>query len=300
MAVHALDAGNPDWTRSPGCEINAIGVGSARSLPEESKTRQAFETLQGAFGAGEATPTVILVRSANGNGAFDPDTLAGVYRLVTTLRQDPRVARVDSLVTVAEGVVPNISEAQFRAITRQQYEADPRAGRILPSLINTARGADTHAILVISREDELNADSIELVKDLRASIIPSVPQLNAVSFDNRCPSTEPTVCSGVYVTGDTALKLDYRDELLNQFPQLVAIVLVLTYVILLLFFHSLILPLKAILMNVASILASYGVLVLVFQHGFGENLLNFEHESRLFHVFTSDPVLDSLRSEYRL
>src|SRR5206468_770288 len=39
--------------------------------------------------------------------------------------------------------------------------------------------------------------------------------------------------------------------------------------------------LKAILMNVVSILASYGVLVLVFQHGFGEKLLNFEHLGRL-------------------
>ncbi|MFN0071958.1 MAG: MMPL family transporter [Chloroflexota bacterium] len=286
----------------PAREINAIGVGSAKSLPTESKTRQAFETLVTAFGAGEATPTLILVRAPTPNGAFEPATLEGVYQLVKTLQADNRVARVDSLVGLAENFVPNISEQQFKSITREQYESDPRGQRVLTGIVNTRRSADTHMLVVMSKQDELGADSISLVKDIRDKFIPSVRALNTPTFDERCSSREPVICSGVFVSGDTALTLDYRNELLSQFPQLVIMVLVVTYVVLLLFFHSLILPLKAILMNVASILASYGVLVLVFQYGFGENILDFEHQSRMsmFSPVILFSILFGLSTDYEV
>ena len=53
-------------------------------------------------------------------------------------------------------------------------------------------------------------------------------------------------------------------------------VMALTFLILMMFFQSVFLPLKAILMNLASILATYGVLVLIFQHGWGSSLLGFD------------------------
>jgi RND superfamily putative drug exporter len=70
--------------------------------------------------------------------------------------------------------------------------------------------------------------------------------------------------------------MDFSDKLYDRFPYLVAIVLLLTFVILMMFFQSVFLPLKAILMNLASILATYGVLVLIFQHGWGADLFRFE------------------------
>src|SRR5204862_2019513 len=131
----------------------------------------------------------------------------------------------------------------------------------LPSLVNVNGKSDTHSISVISKEDELGADSINLVKDLREKIIPSIPGLRGDSWVDRCTDREPITCTGIFVAGETALTLDYRDALLDQFPMLVGLVLLVTYLVLLLFFHSLILPLKAILLNVIAILASYGVLV---------------------------------------
>ena len=75
-----------------------------------------------------------------------------------------------------------------------------------------------------------------------------------------------------------------------------------TYVVLLLFFHSLILPLKAILMNVIAIVASYGVLVLVFQHGVGEGILGFEHVDRLsmFSPVILFSILFGLSTDYEV
>ena len=66
------------------------------------------------------------------------------------------------------------------------------------------------------------------------------------------------------------------------------IVAVTTYIVLLLFFRSLLLPLKAILMNTLSILASYGMLVVIFQDGFLHQLLNF---TPLGFVEASSPIL---------
>ena len=286
----------------PARELNAIGVGSAGSLPEESKTRQAFDALVTAFGAGEATPTQILVKSPRENGAWEPATLEGVYQLVKKIGADPRVERVESLVDLAEGSTPNITEDQFKSLTQEQFQNDPKAKPLLSSFVNVDRASDTQAIVVVSKQDELGADSISLVKDLRGTIIPSIPALNSLTFKNVCTDNEPIVCTGVYVSGDTPLTLDYRDALLNQFPLLVGLVLLVTYVVLLLFFHSLILPLKAILMNVASILASYGVLVLVFQHGVGEKLLGFEHQGRLsmFSPVILFSILFGLSTDYEV
>ena len=83
------------------------------------------------------------------------------------------------------------------------------------------------------------------------------------------------------VTGQSALTLDYRDELFGQFPKLVGLVLLVTYFVLLMFFHSLILPLKAILMNLLGISASYGFMVMVFEWGILDDVLGFEHLGRL-------------------
>ena len=283
-------------------ELNAIGTGSARTMPEESKSRQAFEALVAGFGEGEATPIPILIKSSRENGAWDPTTLEGVYQLTKQLEADPRVERVESLVTLANRVVPNISEAQFKTLTREHLQGDPRATGFLPNLVNVDRSSNSHAVRVVSKQDELGADSINLVKDIREDIIPSIPAFDNPALRDRCTDREPAVCTGVYVAGETALTLDYRDELLNQFPQLVGLVLVVTYVVLLLFFHSLIMPLKAILMNIAAILASYGVLVLVFQHGVGEKLLGFEHLDRLsmFSPVILFSILFGLSTDYEV
>jgi RND superfamily putative drug exporter len=66
------------------------------------------------------------------------------------------------------------------------------------------------------------------------------------------------------------------------------LVAITTYIVLLLFFRSLVLPLKAILMNTLSILASYGMLVIIFQDGFLHSMLGF---TPLGFVEASSPIL---------
>ncbi len=77
------------------------------------------------------------------------------------------------------------------------------------------------------------------------------------------------------VTGLTAGTKDFNDELKARAPFVFAFVLGLAFLLLLGTFRSVVIPLKAILLNLLAVGASYGILVLVFQHGFGGPLLGF-------------------------
>ena len=78
------------------------------------------------------------------------------------------------------------------------------------------------------------------------------------------------------VGGDTAMTKDYNDMVKANAPIVFLFVLGLAFMLLLVTFRSLVIPVKAIVLNLLSVGAAYGVLVLVFQDGHGEKLLGFE------------------------
>jgi RND superfamily putative drug exporter len=80
----------------------------------------------------------------------------------------------------------------------------------------------------------------------------------------------------VNVTGNTASSKDFNDQMQGSAPLVFAFVLAMAFLLLLVTFRSIVIPIKAIVLNLLSVGASYGVLVLVFQHGWGESLLGFE------------------------
>lgn len=79
--------------------------------------------------------------------------------------------------------------------------------------------------------------------------------------------------ANVHVGGITASFDDLADLLQSRLPLFIGIVLLLSFVLLLLVFRSILVPLKAVIMNLLSIGAAYGVLVAVFQWGYGSSLL---------------------------
>jgi uncharacterized membrane protein YdfJ with MMPL/SSD domain len=95
--------------------------------------------------------------------------------------------------------------------------------------------------------------------------------------DNIIPSTIGNV-SGVQadVTGMTAGSKDFNDSMKSHLPIVFAFVLGLAFLLLLVTFRSIVVPIKAILLNMLSVGAAYGILTLVFQDGHGEKLLGFE------------------------
>ncbi|MER6345085.1 MMPL family transporter [Streptomyces sp. NPDC001595] len=96
-------------------------------------------------------------------------------------------------------------------------------------------------------------------------------------FDTLTDHTLPAALAGTgataHLTGTTAGQLEFRDTVTERLPLIIAIVLVAAFVLLTVVFRSLVIPLKAVLLNLLTTGASYGVLVAVFQWGWGGHLL---------------------------
>jgi RND superfamily putative drug exporter len=104
--------------------------------------------------------------------------------------------------------------------------------------------------------------SIDAVNQLRDDVIPAT--IGAVDH------------AQVDVTGDAAKSIDEDAQMAHSLPIVFGFVLTLTFLLMLVTFRSIVIPLGTIVLNMLSVGAAYGVLVLVFQHGLGESLLGFE------------------------
>ena len=104
--------------------------------------------------------------------------------------------------------------------------------------------------------------SVAALETLRNDLLPqTVGQVDGVEYA---------------VTGQTANSQDFNAAQTKSMPLVFGFVLLFAFVLLLVSFRSIVIALKAILLNLLSVAAAYGVLVAVFQWGWGENLLNFE------------------------
>ena len=80
----------------------------------------------------------------------------------------------------------------------------------------------------------------------------------------------------VFVAGDTAESIDFRDRMYSSAYYVFAFVLGLSFLLLLVMFRSIVIPLKALVLNLLSVGAVYGILVMVFQWGWGISILGSE------------------------
>ncbi|HSP74173.1 MAG TPA: MMPL family transporter, partial [Gaiellaceae bacterium] len=133
------------------------------------------------------------------------------------------------------------------------------SGKRKPFVDPTGRYARVYAV---GRHEYGEPVSRQLVHRIRESLVPAA----------RFPAG-----TRVYAGGAPPQGVDFLDRTYGAFPWLIAGVLVLTYLVLLRAFRSLLLPLKAVLLNVLSVAATYGILVVVFRWGVGADLLGLYH-----------------------
>jgi RND superfamily putative drug exporter len=95
------------------------------------------------------------------------------------------------------------------------------------------------------------------------------------------PATIGKTDARAQVTGTTAQSKDFNDLMKSKAPIVFAFVLAMAFLLLMVTFRSIVIPIKAIVLNLLSVGAAYGVLVLVFQHGVGESLLGFESTGQI-------------------
>jgi uncharacterized membrane protein YdfJ with MMPL/SSD domain len=228
-------------------------------------------------------------------------------RIARAVMRRPMVSLVASAALLLAAAVPVLGLRLSGPGIRSLPDSAPSKQGFIA--LQRAFGAGTVDSVKIAVEGEvtkepLRGDVKRLVADLRASPEFRFPQVTT-SPDKRLVLVEalpvgdsrdrstlsavkelrsvevPKVFAGtganVRVTGETAEEIDYTALMDFWLPRIIAFVLCLSFVLLTIAFRSVVLALKAILLNLLSVGAAYGLLVLVFQEGHGNDLLGFHH-----------------------
>ena len=215
--------------------------GDNRGTPLTTEATRGLHVLETTLGAGALAPHQIVVDTRVAGGVQDPRVRAAEARLVAQLRRDPAIQ--PPTIAAPALVSP--------AIAREASLVD-RAGRVLQ-------------VRAAGRTDSGTQQAMDLVRRIRDRYIP------ASGFPSR---------ADVLVTGAPAFGVDFIAKAYGVFPWLVLAVLVVTYLVLLRAFRSVVLPAKAVVMNLLSVGATYGVLVVAFQHGWGRGV-GFDHTPQI-------------------
>jgi RND superfamily putative drug exporter len=226
-----------------------LGAPDASILPTDVQSRRGFDLLRAHWGDGELAPLLLVVQTTDGSSPLRSDHVQALADFVRRVEAHPSVARVASAVSLD----PRITPEQYALIYGDVARIGDAYGEIAAQ--NTVR-QDVFVAQVTSRFGQTDDRSKDLVRAIRATPMPAGLRL--------------------LVGGGTAGVLDYTDRLYDQFPRAAIIVVLAIYFVLLRTFGSVVIPLKAVVMNVLSILASYGALVVIFQEGALADVLHFQ------------------------
>jgi RND superfamily putative drug exporter len=238
-----------------------FGAPDATILPTDVQSRAGYDLLQAHWGAGELSPLLLVFQTTDGSSPLRPDHVLALATFMRRVTADPAVQRAESMVDLD----PRITPEQYGVIYADPEHIADAYGQIAS---RASVRADTMVANVTSRFGQTDDRSKQLVRAIRA--------------------TPPPDGFRLLVGGGTAGVIDYADRLYQQFPRAALVVVLAIYLVLLRTFGSVVLPLKAVAMNVLSILASYGALVVIFQEGALSNLL---HLQPLGYVEASLPIL---------
>ncbi|MBN2622373.1 MAG: MMPL family transporter [Acidimicrobiales bacterium] len=141
----------------------------------------------------------------------------------------------------------------------QGLAADPAVAVVAPPEVNDA--GDAAIVTVVPTDAPQDEATTELVHRLRDDVVPAA--LDGTG-------------SEAYIGGLTAVFIDLSDKVASRLPVFIAAVVGLSFLLLMAVFRSVLVPLKAALMNLLSIGAAYGVVVAVFQWGWGRSLIGLD------------------------
>jgi RND superfamily putative drug exporter len=218
-------------------------MAGASALPEGADARLVAELLDSdRFPPEAAEPIQVFARLPE--PALSAQGLDRIEAYVAKLRTQPNVKRVYAVVGGERSAPKEMLRASL---------AGPEAPRVRQSLTQVVRDRDTVIRVGLSVEPT-SAQAEQTVRAIRA--------------------LKPAAMK-VYVTSPAARVRDLKHALFARLPWALGLIGLSTFVVLFMAFGSLVMPIKAILMNVLSLTASFGALVFIFQEGRFERLLDF-------------------------
>jgi uncharacterized membrane protein YdfJ with MMPL/SSD domain len=184
-------------------------------------------------------------------------------RSIAVVRTYDKVQTAFPGEAIAAQVVVKSPDVRTGAVRDAIGELKRRAlasGQMFQPIEVDVNGAGTVALVSIPiAGNGDNSASNEALDTLRDDLVPAT--VGAL----------PNATTGV--GGNTAISRDFRQQFKQRTPLVFAFVFALTFILLLLAFRSLVIAVKAIMLNALSVAAAYGILVLVFQDGFGRGLV---------------------------
>jgi uncharacterized membrane protein YdfJ with MMPL/SSD domain len=153
------------------------------------------------------------------------------------------------------------SAATTRAIAALERQAIATGQFSTPTNVDYSPDGTIALVSIAMQGEGVDAKAVEALQTLRKTVIPAT----VGTLDG----------ADVGVTGPTASEHDANAQMNHAAPVVFAFVLTLAFLLMLLTFRSIAIAIKAVLLNLLSVAAAYGALVLVFQHGWGKGLLGF-------------------------
>lgn len=232
-----------------GLPFRAIRLGTAdlTILPADTESRRGEELRRDAFPGAKDQPIVVVLDYGDGSPT-SARHVGRLYDLSRWLATRPGVTRVDSIVDLD----PRLGREQYERLAALPPEARPPG-------IQAAYGqmVGPHVTL-LPVHTSFGAESDE-ARAMVGTIRDAHPPVGAI----------------VLVSGQTAFDVDFIGAVARSAPLVMGFIVVVTYVVLFVLLGSVLLPLKAVVMNLLSITASYGALVWIFQQGHLARWLGF-------------------------
>ena len=249
-----------------------FSIASRDALPPDDETRVGFEHMDEKWPEGAVNSAMVVV-DFDGEDPLSENNLKIMFNWINQSIQDDRVIdafgyAMHPIVGISETQVLDfwltpdeqmtVEEIATREYMREQFISD-NVTYIVFSLSGPITGEDGRDFVADVREDK-NELLGELVTGKSGSLM---------------------------VAGFAAYSLDILDAIKDKLPVAIAFIFISTIVLIYIQVRSIVIPIKAIVMNILSISASFGMLVFVFQWGYGADLLNFTPQP----IETTNPVI---------
>jgi putative drug exporter of the RND superfamily len=267
-----------------------LGQQDNGNLPEDTQARQSYDLLSEGFGPGVNGQMLVSVDLSEQPAKPDQDKLNDIDKQEKQ-QKDEATQKADEQEQQleAQGVPPDQAQEQVQPqldeqldeITQQaddqkqqvdQPASDPRLQTLRDDMSKTKGVEDVTQPLV---NDEGTAAVYTVTPTTAPSDKATIDTVNRLR-DDTIPEATKGQGMTAYVGGTTAGYIDLASQISSKLPQTIITVILLSFILLLLAFRSVLIPLTAGLMNLISIGAAFGVVTAVFEQGHGEQLVGLD------------------------
>ena len=248
-----------------------FSIASRDALPPDDETRIGFDLMDEKWPE-DAVNSAMIVIDFDGEDPLAEENLVSVHRWMVNYLDDDRVLNAFGYA------LPNSSMNETEVLQFWQTPDEFLDNETIATreYVRNQFLSNNITYLIFSLDGPITGeDSRSFVSDLRSERGELLGELQM--GDN-----------GVLkVAGFAAYSLDVLDAIVENLPIAIAFILIATIVLIFIQVRSVIIPIKAIVMNILSVSASFGMLVFVFQWGYGADFLNFTPQP----IETTNPVI---------